>query len=313
MFHSIRHVTRFAYSAPISQSMMEVRKQPRSDGHQRCLRFDLVTSPRSRTMGYRDHLGNIVHHFDIPGRHSQLEITAEAVVESGPPPPLPEALAAESWAALDELTEQGDYWDWLAPSHFAQPTEKLRELARELRAERRGDPLSLLRELNVAIYDAFDYVPQSTEVDSPIDDALGARRGVCQDFAHVMIALVRELRVPCRYVSGYLVHRGEDTDRSADGATHAWLEALLPELGWVGFDPTNKLIAGERHIRVAIGRDYDDVPPTRGVYKGKTETELSVGVKVSPSEGPVQEPDLLPVPHWVPSAIEDEEEQQQQQ
>jgi transglutaminase-like putative cysteine protease len=108
---------------------------------------------------------------------------------------------------------------------------------------------------------------------------------VCQDFAHIMIALVRGLGIPCRYVSGYLFQQNEDGVRSSDGATHAWLEVLLPDLGWIGFDPTNNLMAGRSHIRVAIGRDYADVPPTRGVYKGVSavRTELAVGVSVGPA------------------------------
>ena len=140
----------------------------------------------------------------------------------------------------------------------------------------------MLRQLTASLFNAFAYEPQSTRVDSPIDDALKSRQGVCQDFAHVMIALVRTMGVPCRYVSGYLFHRADDHDRSTDGATHAWAEALLPDLGWVGFDPTNNLIASDRHVRVAVGRDYDDVPPTRGVYQGTSgvRAELAVAVTV---------------------------------
>jgi transglutaminase-like putative cysteine protease len=136
-------------------------------------------------------------------------------------------------------------------------------------------------------------------VDSPIDDALKARRGVCQDFAHILIGLVRQLGVPCRYVSGYLFHQdGGNVLRSADGATHAWVEAHLPEVGWVGFDPTNNLVAGDHHIRVAIGRDYADVPPTRGVFKGESamRSELSVAVAV----GPAQAAFVPDVPAFVP-------------
>ena len=127
---------------------------------------------------------------------------------------------------------------------------------------------------------ARQYSPRSTRVDSPIDDALETRCGVCQDFAHISITLIRQLGVPCRYVSGYISGEADDV-RSSTDATHAWVEALLPELGWVGFDPTNNLIAGDRHIRVAIGRDYADVPPTRGVYKGMSAVKSELGVAVS--------------------------------
>jgi transglutaminase-like putative cysteine protease len=146
--------------------------------------------------------------------------------------------------------------------------------------------------MNTRLYEMFDYVPNSTKVDSLIDDALQARQGVCQDFAHIMISLIRQLKIPCRYVSGYLYHEDKAHDRSPAGATHAWLEAYLGDAGWVAFDPTNNLLGCERHIRVALGRDYADVPPTRGVYKGEAESELSVMVAVSPVNAP--EPEELP-------------------
>ena len=133
-------------------------------------------------------------------------------------------------------------------------------------------------------------------MDSPIDDAIKSRQGVCQDFAHIMIALVRSLRIPCRYVSGYLYRRAQDHDRSVVDATHAWVEALLPPLGWVGFDPTNCLLAGDRHIRTAIGRDYADVPPTRGIFRGQTASELSVAVRVTASAEAPELDQGLPVP-----------------
>jgi transglutaminase-like putative cysteine protease len=157
----------------------------------------------------------------------------------------------------------------------------------------------MLRQLTSALFNTFEYTPRSTRVDSPIDDALKSRQGVCQDFAHIMIALVRGLGVPCRYVSGYLFHRATDHDRSSDGATHAWVEALLPDLGWVGFDPTNDLIAGDRHVRVAIGRDYVDVPPTRGVYQGVSavKSELAVAVTVGPVNQSAGE--ALPFVPWM--------------
>lgn len=315
MHYSIRHLTRFRYDTAISESVMELRMQPRSEGAQRVSSFDLSIKPRANVGSYHDHLGNLVHHFDIPGHHTILTIKAEARVEVGPQI-LPETMTATAWNELDELLAEGDYWEMLMPSHFAAPTDLLRELARELNFQRRDDPLSLLRELTARLHDDFEYAPQSTEVDSPIDTALLNRRGVCQDLAHIMISLVRGVSIPCRYVSGYLFHRDEDQDRSAADATHAWVEARLPGLGWVGFDPTNNLIAGERHIRVAIGRDYSDVPPTRGVFKGEANSELSVSVQVAPAGEPL--PDEMPTTSkWLAAdrveAEQDYLQQQQQQ
>ena len=168
----------------------------------------------------------------------------------------------------------------------------------------------MLRELNSAIYNKFEYNTGATRVDSPIDIALEARRGVCQDFSHIMLAMVRKLEIPCRYVSGYLFYQSNASyqDRSAADASHAWVEAWLPDLGWVGFDPTNNVIAGERHIRVALGRDYADIPPTRGVFKGNAQSELSVAVKVVPAGAPLPEESSVVSPTWSPVEAEVEAE-----
>ena len=297
MYYSIRHLTKFLYSNPVSESMMETRMHPRSDLNQRCLTFHLSVSPRCRVFSYRDHLANQVHHFDIPGQHGQLVIVAESLVEMQPAAPVPAFLAPDAWAELDSMIEQGDYWEMLLPSEFTAPTPVLDALAELLDMRRRDDPLMLLHQLNEQLYNHFEYVPRSTKVDSPIDLALLTHAGVCQDFAHIMTTLVRsKLRIPCRYVSGYLFHGQSDHDRSATSATHAWVEALIPQLGWIGFDPTNHLVAGDRHIRTAIGRDYADVPPTHGIFRGRANSELAVAVRVTPSEGTPALDQELPVP-----------------
>lgn len=292
MYYSIRHVTRFLYSAQVYESVMEARMNPRSDGMQRCYSFQFAVQPRARVYSYRDPLGNTVHYFDIPENHRELAITAEALVESDPVP-IPDRLDDGDWKLLDPELLPGEAFEMLLPSHFAQPSPLLRELAARIGAQRRGDPLSLLKELNQAIYAAFEYKPKTTRVDSPIDHALTNQQGVCQDFAHIFISLLRDMQIPARYVSGYLYHGAGNQDRSSEGATHAWVEAWLPGPGWVGFDPTNNLLASERHIRTAIGRDYADVPPTRGVYKGEASTKLTVSVAVRPSNIAPPERDLI--------------------
>jgi transglutaminase-like putative cysteine protease len=242
-----------------------------------------------------------------------LTITAESFVEIDEPPPLPETLGNNGWDKIDQQPKTGDLWDGLTPSQFVQETDLLREFARELNITRRDDPLQLLREINSAIYERFDYDPKSTKVDSPIDDALSVRRGVCQDFAHVMLSLVRPLGIPCRYVSGYLARYSDDHARSAPDASHAWIEAYLPKLGWVGFDPTNNQLAGQYHIRVAAGRDYADVPPTRGVYKGSGVNELKVAVQVRRSDDLPPEDELVPATQWIIYSAPPELTQSQQQ
>jgi len=266
--------------------MMEVRMHPLSEVTQRCFTFRLQVNPRARIFTYQDHLGNQVHHFDLPQHHRELSIVADSLVNIEPPSPLPAVLPFDSWSVLEQQISDGDHWPMLLPSHYARGSAQLDDLARELGVQEVNgrDPLTLVQEVSVGIHQAFAYVRKSTAVNSPIEASLTTRQGVCQDFAHIMIAMVRRLRIPCRYVSGYLYHSDQNKDRSADGATHAWVEALLPGFGWVGFDPTNNLMAGSRHIRTAVGRDYSDVPPTLGTMKGRAETELQVRVRVIPSQ-----------------------------
>jgi len=300
MRYTVRHVTRFSYESPISESVMEVRMQPRSDILQRCLHFSLTTTPASRVMMYQDHDGNTVHHFNIPARHTRMAVTAEALVECEESPPLPERLGADAWDQLQQVAGSGEAWDYLAPSTFTTPTTLLKAFIINAGVERGPDPLVTLRRLMAEMFARFEYSPRSTRVDSPIDDALQSKRGVCQDFAHIFISIAKQLGVPSRYVSGYLFHDPSSSERSGEGATHAWVECLLPEIGWVGLDPTNNLVATDRHIRVALGRDYADVPPTRGVYKGssKVNNELAVAVRVGPARS-VLSGEVVPFTPWM--------------
>ena len=286
MFYAIRHLTRYRYSRPVWQSIMEVRMHPRTDHTQRCFTFQLSVNPKARIFGFVDHLGNQVHHFDLPAHHRELTIVADSLVNLDLPPALPAALPYESWSELERMIAEGDHWPMLLPSQYVRSHPLLDQLARELGIDEVAgrDPLTLLNDVAAGINRAFDYAKKTTAVNSPIEVSLESRQGVCQDFSHIMIAVVRRLRIPCRYVSGYLYHDEQHHDRSGEGATHAWVEALLPGLGWVGFDPTNGVISGSRHIRTAVGRDYADVPPTIGTMKGKSDTELQVRVRVAASQ-----------------------------
>jgi len=313
MFYEIKHTTKYQYDNIISESVMEVRKRPRSEGAQRCLKFMLNVQPHAKVSVYRDHMGNFVHHFNVPTRHDVLVIDAVSIVESVDPDSLPESLPAEAWDELDSLRGTLEYYDFLASSPLTKAPALLRELREEINLQRSSDPLTQLVELNSIIYGLFDYVPDSTSVDSPVDDVIIGRKGVCQDFAHVMLALGRWLGIPCRYVSGYLYHQENNDDaRSVPDATHAWVEAFLPDLGWVGFDPTNNLICDQRHIRVAVGSDYLDVPPTHGVFKGNAHSKLSVDVSVSQTEEPPED-DMLPPANWPVVNTYTAQQQQQQQ
>ncbi|MDR3528434.1 MAG: transglutaminase family protein [Rhizomicrobium sp.] len=320
MFYSIRHITRFRYAAPVHESVMEIRMQPRSEGPQALRSFQINTNPRAQLYAYTDHFGNAVYHFNVLRAHEELRIESQAVIEITRHQILPEAADILEWERYNGYNLNHDHFDLLEQSKFTQPSAALSAFIREKNLEKpKGDPLTALKTLNTTINEAFDYESGVTEVHSPIDHALSEKRGVCQDFSHIMIAIARGWGVPARYVSGYLYHRPHSKDRSGADATHAWLECYLPSLGWVGFDPTNNVVAGERHIRAAVGRDYADVPPTRGTYKGPTEHELATAVSVEPTQAPVRHEDFLRVarpmssPTPTPSMPERLYHQQQQQ
>lgn len=294
MYYSIRHITRFRYSSPVRESVMELRMQPRSEGCQMLRSFQITTNPRTQLYAYTDHFGNAVYHFNVLRAHEELRIEAIAVVEQFRAPPMPEAADALEWDRYNAYNLTADHFDLTEPSRFCTFSPGLLAFLGEKGLDKpRGDPLSALKTLNHALYQAFDYEPGVTQVHSPIDHALAIRRGVCQDFAHIMIAIARYWKIPARYVSGYLYHRPKATERQGADATHAWVEAFLPSLGWVGFDPTNDILAGDQHIRAATGRDYADVPPTRGILKGNAESELAIAVSVNPTSAPIRHEDFL--------------------
>ena len=296
MLLEIRHLTQYLYSTAVHESVMELWAQPQKSHRQRLISFELEVEPAAQMFSYVDAYGNAVYHFDVPQEHERLIIHAKAAVETdSTPADIPQSLDMHEWDRLRGEFIRGDCFDFLHPHGFAVPTPTLQAFvhAYSLDELKRSDPLTAVRSLNQLIYDALAYETGVTDVDSPIDKALEAGRGVCQDFAHIMIAVCRSWGIPARYVSGYLFTDREAGDRSSPDASHAWVEVFLPSLRWVGFDPTNNVLTGERHIVVATGRDYADVPPSRGVFKGDAESELSVAVQVRRARAAQADPEFL--------------------
>jgi transglutaminase-like putative cysteine protease len=282
MLIDIYHLTRHVYTAPVRESVTEVRKQPRSGVRQRLLAFQLRTEPEARLFSYVDWLGNTIHHFDVPESHDTLSVEVRALVETAPGEQLPPQASQLEWDRVRGERVKLEFHDFLAPSHYVRLSQDLAAFLAEHGIDHPGpDPLVALCRLKDAIYRALAYRPGVTEWDSPSDQALARREGVCQDFAHVMIAAARSWGIPARYVSGYLYHEKNDAERSSPDASHAWAECYLPTFGWIGFDPTNDILAGERHVAAAVGRDYADAPPSRGVFKGGEEGALEVEVRVA--------------------------------
>ena len=296
MLYTIRHVTRYEYPGEVRESVMEVRKHPQSNSYQRCLQFQLRTVPEVRVFQYCDHLANVVHHFDIPWNHRSLTVTAESIVDVRPPadrnnyPPDPRG----SWDELAEFISNHDCCEMLQDSRYVTSAGPLEAFQQELGAQRRGTPFQLALELNQAVHHALEYDRSSSKVDSTVDEILAARKGVCQDFAHIMIASLRALGLAARYVSGYLLTQAQPGQRTLLGsdASHAWVSVYLPDLPeseghtrWWDFDPTNQRdgcgTPGDDYVTVAWGRDYADVAPLRGMIQGGGAHTLQVAVTVT--------------------------------
>jgi transglutaminase-like putative cysteine protease len=316
--YAITHVTQFTYAEPVSESVMEVRMRPATDDLQHCLQFSIDVQPRARTFGYQDFLGNWVHHFNVPRRHRELVVTTRAHVEVDEPAPLPAALPMDSWDEVQGWADTVAHWEFRQASQFGRGSDLLLTFMRSLGVhERSADPLTTVRRVMGAIFEQFEYAPNTTRVDSPVDEAIALRRGVCQDFSHIMIGMLRHVGLPARYVSGYIAPPDPAVPSPTSIASHAWVEVCLPQLGWIGFDPTHNIASGERHVRVAVGRDYADVPPTRGVFKGKSAGALDVSVSITPADR--LEPELPgdgsrePTASWSAARPDEAPPQQQQQ
>ena len=306
MRFTIAHRTRYRYPVPVHESHTIVHLQPRSDVSQYCTRYELTVSPRARVFSYADRFGNDVQHFAVLPEHDTLEIVARSQVvtargKARPPAPMPRSLIDED-PALEEL------WDFLHEGRYVRFGPGLAELAAPLGIPGSDDDaVEWLRGASKAIHDGFVYETGSTSVHATVEDSISARRGVCQDFAHVLIALCRRVGIPARYVSGY-IHSGGGDVLGAE-ASHAWAEAYLGPHGWVGIDPTNDTWIGDHFVRVASGRDYRDVSPVRGVYVGASSSTMSVDVAVEALK-PAQ---LADTPLQERLAQQQEQQEQQQQ
>ena len=276
----VDHLTRYAYGAPAAESVMLLCLEPGDDRGQQLCSFSLETRPRASLVPDIDCFGNRRHILCLHERHDALDIRARSVVVPAPDPALPRELPGDAWERLFSGADPFDDWDFLKPSALTMPSGRLDEFARSLGIGRSPDPLRSVLELSQTLYRVLDYLPGSTSAESTIDRVLATGSGVCQDYAHLMIAIARAWGIPSRYVSGFLCPGGESAERASQSTTHAWVECRFPDLGWVGFDPTNDCLAGSAHIRIATGRDFRDVSPTRGVLKGGGETTLTVDVTI---------------------------------
>jgi transglutaminase-like putative cysteine protease len=271
MILEIQHETHLGYSEPVTESIAEVRMEPVSDSDQTCRSFHLTVSPTTGLFRYQDGFGNRVHTFNVMQPHVEMRILAASVVETQARSKVLQASASLYPLPSDQVAlELLDYLHLRGPVRHSPRLEALLNKLRPVEGARLAD---LVTNTSRYIHEHFEYAPRVTLAGSPIDDVLELGKGVCQDFTHLMIAVLRSFGVPARYVSGYIHREGKESQ------SHAWCESWLPDLGWLGIDPTNDQAADEAFVKVAIGRDFTDVPPNKGVYRGKASEEIKVRVE----------------------------------
>lgn len=282
MHIEIRYVTRFIYPTPVWDSHNALRARPAEDSHQKLLSYAVHVTPRVRVFTYIDNWGTSVDEFSVGDEHSELIVDARASVETHP---RPQPEAAIDVRSLAEATFRESHWSYLRQSRHVMWTPEMAEMSLTLR-NNAPDVRELVRTVASFVTEQLAYTPGSTEVGTPLTEIWAQRVGVCQDFSHLTIGLLRAAGVPTRYVSGYL-YAADPAGRQLDDSgevvvqTHAWIEAAVPGFGWWAIDPTNDTPAGERHVTIGRGRDYEDVMPLRGVYHGDAEASLAAEVTMS--------------------------------
>jgi transglutaminase-like putative cysteine protease len=278
----IRYVTRFDYAEAVRESQNELRACPVSDHHQQLLSYRVTTSPSSRILSTTDYWGTRVDAFGIRSPHGSLEIVAEAVVETQPASRI---VASPRFHEVADLDFRDEHTEYLVASPHVSWGPGISAVARRCADTVGDDLISLVLALYRAGGAALSYVPGATYVGVEVEDVLTRGEGVCQDYAHLVIAMCRSLGIPARYVSGYLFSSDDATGELGDHdlvnvQTHAWIEVAIPGNGWWALDPTNQGEVGEQHVKIGHGRDYDDVPPLKGAFSGPSAHELSVDVQM---------------------------------
>jgi transglutaminase-like putative cysteine protease len=271
------HRTDYTYAAPVKESFNEARLQPVSRDGQLCQSFVLKVIPVAHLSHYYDFYHNCVHFFELTEPHSTLSIESTSKVLTAPPKLEADAITIpmKRLAACSYL--DGCY-DFLQDSHFVPLGPEVWRLALDATTGV-DDVWQAAQAIMHFIHNDFEYVPNSTTVSTVMPEVLKHRSGVCQDFTHVMLGMCRVLKIPARYVSGYL-YNGPDGHLVGSQASHAWCEVFLPDIGWRALDPTNNQLANERYVKVAVGRDYEDIVPVKGSYKGTRGKTMKVTVQV---------------------------------
>jgi transglutaminase-like putative cysteine protease len=282
MKYDILHRTHYTYLSPARESFNDVRLEPLSIPEQKVESFSLRVEPEARLNRYTDFYSNLVHHFEIPAEHSSLLIESRVRVETHWPEALPEDARLCPMDKLEDALHAERCFDFLQSSHYVELEVDAWKLALDAVGDQK-DAWQVALALMRFTHEYLTYLPNSTNVNTRMSDVIEKRCGVCQDFAHFLIGLCRSVKIPARYISGYLA-----TETAS--ATHAWMEVYIPKYGWRALDPTHNRQVGETYVKIGHGRDYADVPPVAGNYHGTLERTMSVSVKITEIRDPKTDP-----------------------
>jgi len=295
---NIHHVTKYTYEGPVRDSANQIVLFPVKDEYQEVLKHELTITGEPVVDVYKDYYGNEIGSFTHAESHDSLTIDSRLEVITKSRPALKDPMEKElQWTHLEEVRWQVPYIDFLKQEQFALLAGVLESVCPE--KARRQTPLEAALQLRNYVYDQFKYIKGITSVESTLEEVWELKAGVCQDFAHILLVLLRQIQIPARYVSGYICPNRNGM--RGEGATHAWIEAYIPDNGWVGLDPTNNCVADDLHVRLAVGRSFSDCSPVKGTYKGTAGQKLEVGVSVSYESGDATE-DTATVLEAQPSA-----------
>ena len=279
----IKHITRYSYPNQVTDSANQVMLFPTDDEHQDIKKHELVITQQPLVKVFSDYFGNKVGVFSVIQPHNELTITSliEVITREVTIHESNES-ASSQWENLESTREQLPYLDFMLAEHC----DSYEEIFSVVQSMKNGSvtPLALAQQMSAFVYKNFQYKKGITNIETKVDEIWKIKAGVCQDFAHVLLVMLRIAGIPARYVSGYICPKGHEL--RGEGATHAWVETYIPTQGWIGLDPTNDCIASDRHVRLAIGRSFTDCTPVKGTYKGSSEHLLEVSVIIESDASP---------------------------
>ncbi len=280
----IHHVTKYTYPEPVRDSANQMMLYPIKDEYQEVHSQRIAISDEPFIEVYKDYYGNDIGSFMNIAPHKELRIDSNISVTTKQRDfPKDDKPAEVQWHYLQEVQYIIPYIDFLKLEYFSKLDEVKRVANPALFTNK--TVYESVQELNTWVYNNFKYIKGITTVETTLDEIWNLKAGVCQDFAHILLLMLRLLNIPARYVSGYVCPK--DSSLRGEGATHAWVEAFIPYYGWLGIDPTNNCVVNDLHVRLAIGRNFSDCSPMKGTYKGTAKQTLEVGVSVSYEDGQV--------------------------